>query len=635
MNRIIPLQSFLLICFLSVTLLAQTPFSERMSATVMALHRDSIAVKEGKPARWDYEQGLVLKAFEQVWLRTSDAHYFRYIQKDIDRFVGEDGSIRTYEMDEFNIDNVTAGRALLLLFQETKKEKYRKAAFLLRQQLQIQPRTQEKGFWHKKKYPNQMWLDGLYMAEPFYAEWSQVFNQPENFDDIALQFQLIEEHLIDPKTGLLYHGYDESRQQKWANAKTGCSPHFWGRAMGWYGMALVDALDYFPKNHPKRAQLVGYLNRLMKGVVKFQDAQSGCWYQIVDQGKRKGNYLEASASCMFVYALAKGVRMNYLAATYLPIAQKGYAGILKNFVQNDANGFIHLTKTVSVGGLGGTPYRDGSYEYYLSEPLKKDDLKGVAPFIMASVEIEIAAENAVGKVKTVGLDYFFNHEFRKNKEGITERFHYTWEDKTDSGFWWWGTVFQDYQAKLTTITEAPTAQNLKNVDVYIVVDPDTPKETAQPNYVERPHVEAISEWVRQGGTLVLLANDSANVELPHFNQLAREFGITFNNKSRNMVQNNIYEQGKVLIPENHFIFKSVKKVFVKEYCTLSVTAPAEAVISDGSEVVMAVAKVGKGRVFALGDPWLYNEYVNGKRLPKEYENFKAAKDLAQWLLKTK
>ena len=634
MPKIISCQSFILICFFGTSLFAQTPFSQRMATTIMALHPDSIAVKESKPARWDYEQGLVLKAFERLWLRTGDAQYFRYIQKDIDRFVGEDGSIRTYEMAEYNIDNVTAGRALLLLFQETKKEKYQKAAFLLRQQLQTQPRTQEKGFWHKKKYPNQMWLDGLYMAEPFYAEFSQLFNQPENFDDIALQFQLIEKHLIDPKTGLLYHGYDESRQQKWANAKTGCSPHFWGRALGWYGMALVDVLDYFPEKHPQRPLLIVYLNRLMTAVVKFQDAPSGCWYQIIDQGKRKGNYLEASASCMFVYALAKGVRRGYLTPPYLSIAQKGYAGILKNCIETSANGLIHLNKTVSVGGLGGTPYRDGSYEYYLSEPIKKDDLKGVAPFIMASLEMETAVENALGRGKTVGLDYFFNHEFRKNKTGQMERFHYTWEDKTDSGFCWWGATFQDYGAKLTTITDAPTAQNLKNVDVYIVVDPDTPKETAQPNYIERPHVEAINNWVKQGGTLVLLANDSANVELPHFNQLAQAFGISFNNKSRNMVQNNIYEQGKVLIPENHFIFKSVKKVFIKEYCTLSVKAPAEAVISDGNDVVMAVAKVGKGRVFVLGDPWLYNEYVNGKRLPNEYENFKAAQNLAKWLLKT-
>ena len=632
MQKVSALIAFGFVLILDQVSTAQKPYSEQMAATVLAIHPDSITVKEGKPARWDYEQGLVLKSLERVWQRTGNGQYFRYIQKDIDRFVGEDGVIRTYEADEYNIDNVTAGRALLLLYEETRREKYRKAAFSLRQQLRTQPRTKANGFWHKKKYPNQMWLDGLYMAEPFYAQFSQQFGQLENFDDIVYQFQLIEKQLLDKKTGLLYHGHDESRQQKWANPQTGCSPHFWGRAIGWYGMALVDVLDYFPANHHERPQLVAYLNRLMAALVKYQDSESGCWYQIIDQGKRAGNYLEASATSMFVYTLAKGVRMGYLPKMYLPIAQKGYAGILKKFVETDANGLIHLNKTVNVGGLGGEPYRDGSYEYYLSEPIKKDDLKGVAPFIMASVEIETAADLALRNTKTVALDYFFNHEFRKNKEGQSERFHYTWEDKTDSGFWWWGRIFQDYQATLTAITAAPDAQNLKNTDVYIIVDPDTPKETPAPNYIEKQHITAISQWVQSGGTLMLMANDSANVELTHFNQLANAFGITFTNKNRNMVKNDQYEQGSVPIPPKHFIFKSVKKVFVKEFCTLLVSPPAQAAISDNGDVVMAVAKVGKGRVFVIGDPWLYNEYVSGKRLPYEFENFKAAKDLAQWLL---
>jgi unsaturated rhamnogalacturonyl hydrolase len=620
--------------YISQTATAQTPYSERMAATVMeVLHRDSIAVKEGKPARWDYEQGLVLKAIEALWYKTGDAKYLRYIQKDIDRYVAEDGSIRTYDLDEYNIDNLPTGRALLLLYQETRKEKYQKAAFLLRNQLRTHPRTKAGGFWHKKRYPNQMWLDGLYMAEPFYAEFSQTFGQPENFDDIVYQFQLIESHLIDPKTGLLYHGYDESRQQRWANPQTGCSPEFWGRAMGWYAMALVDVLDYFPKQHYERPKLVAYLNRLMAAVVKYQDTASGGWYQVLDKGSSKGNYLEASATAMFTYTLAKGVRMGYLPASYLPVAQKAYAGMLKNFVQTDANNFVHLDKTVSVGGLGGEPYRSGSYEYYLSEPIKKDDLKGVGPFILASVEIEKTALPSVGKGKTVALDYFFNHEFRKNKQGQMERFHYTWEDKTDSGFWWWGRIFEDYGAKLAALTDAPTVQNLKNANVYIIVDADSPKESPAPNYVENQHIEAISAWVKAGGTLVLMANDTANAEIPRFNKLAQAFGVSFTAKNRNMVKNDVYEQGKVLIPEKHFIFKSVKKVFIKEFCTLLLQKPAQAALTDEGDVVVATANVGKGKVFVIGDPWLYNEYVSGKRLPMQYENFEAAKNLAEWLLK--
>jgi unsaturated rhamnogalacturonyl hydrolase len=286
-----------------------------------------------------------------------------------------------------------------------------------------------------------------------------------------------------------------------------------------------------------------------------------------------------------------------------------------------------------VSGLGGNPYRDGSYEYYLKEPIRRDDLKGVAPFIMASVEMEIAEEQSIGKGKNVGLDEYFNHEFRKNKDGKAERFHYTWEDEKDSGYSLWGNIFKDYGANLKSVPEAPRANNLKDLDVYIIVDPDTKKETANPNFMADEDIECIEKWVKAGGTLVMLANDSANVELPHFNQLAKKFGIEFTDKSINMVKNNVYEQGKVLIPPTHEIFKDVKKVFVKELSVLSVKEPARATISENSNIIMAVAHVGKGRVFALGDPWIYNEYLNGKRLPMEFENFKAAKNLAVWLLK--
>ena len=235
-----------------------------------------------------------------------------------------------------------------------------------------------------------MWLDGLYMVEPFYAEYSKLNNQPANFDDIAKQFALIEKYALDSKTGLLYHAYDESKEQKWANKTTGQSPNFWSRGMGWYAMALVDVLDYFPKNHPQRAQLVKDLQRLAPVLTKYQDAKTGGWYQVTDQGTRAGNYIETSSSSMFVYALAKGVRLGYLDKSYQKAAEKGYQGLVKNFIEIEPSGNVSLNGIVSVGGLGGDPYRDGSYEYYLSEPIKKNDFKGYGPFIMASVEMEMA-----------------------------------------------------------------------------------------------------------------------------------------------------------------------------------------------------------------------------------------------------
>ncbi|MEN3325602.1 MAG: unsaturated rhamnogalacturonyl hydrolase [Acidobacteriota bacterium] len=238
-----------------------------------------------------------------------------------------------------------------------------------------------------------MWLDGLFMGEPFYADYASTFKEDAAFDDIAKQFILMERHSRDDKSGLLYHGWDESKQQRWANPTTGRSPNFWGRAMGWYAMALVETLDYFPQKHPQRAELIAILNRLARATAKYQDARSGLWWQVLDKGQAKGNYLESSAACMFVYALAKGVRNGYLPASYMKTANDGYRGIQKEFVKYDASGHFNLAGTVSVAGLGGNPYRDGSYEYYISEKVVTNDPKGIGAFLLAATEMEIAAKS--------------------------------------------------------------------------------------------------------------------------------------------------------------------------------------------------------------------------------------------------
>jgi len=380
---------FIFVLLVALYAAAQSkPISEQAAATAMnALWRES-----GYPAKWTYDHGLVLKGIERVWINTGDKQYFDFIKRSMDHFVADDGSIRTYSQDEYNIDNILPGRNLLFLYKATREEKYKKAAALLREQLKTHPRTSEGGFWHKKIYPSQMWLDGLYMGEPFYAEYAVTFNEPAAFDDIAKQFILMERHSRDDKTGLLYHGWDESKQQRWANPQTGRSPNFWGRAMGWYAMALVDTLDYFPEKHKQRAELVAILNRLAQAVARYQEPRSGLWYQVLDKGTAKENYLESSAACMFVYALAKGVRDGHLPDSYMQVARNGYSGILREFVKTDAHGQLNLEGTVNVGGLGGNPYRDGSYEYYLSEKVVTNDPKGIGALLLAAAEMEIAGK---------------------------------------------------------------------------------------------------------------------------------------------------------------------------------------------------------------------------------------------------
>ena len=620
---------------MSLTGFAQKKVSEQLTLTAMEkLFQDTTLLKGAKGPKWTYDMGVVLEGAAAVWRNTGDGRYFKYIQSSMDAYLDKDGNINTYKAEDFNIDNIKNGRSLLLLYKVTGQQKYLLAANKLYDQLQKQPRTKEGGFWHKKIYPNQMWLDGLYMGEPFYAEYAKLMKKDAAFDDIANQFIWMEKNARDPKTGLLYHGYDESRTEKWADQKTGLSPHVWGRAMGWYIMALVDVLDNFPENHPKRKELIAILNRTATATVKYQDAKSGVWFDIVDLASRKGNYLESSASSMFVYGLAKGVRKGWLPQSFTAAANKGYAGLKKEFIEKAGDERVNLTRTVSVSGLGGKPkYRDGSFDYYISEKVITNDPKGVGAFICASAEMEIAALPKTGKGLTVTVDNFFNNEYMTGPTGDKIPFHYLWEEDDNNGFSLFGKVFNDAGVKTSTLKSAPTSANLKGSNIYIIVDPDTEKETASPNFMTAEHAKQVSEWVKAGGVLVLLLNDKGNCELTKFNVLPESFGIKFNEDSRNRVQGANFEQGAIKIPAGNPIFKTAKKVYIKEISTIVAKAPAVSALSDGGDVVIATAKYGKGTVFAVGDPWFYNEYIDGRKLPAEFENFKATNDLVNWLIK--
>lgn len=616
--------------------IAQTPagLPQKMAATVMNTWKEGLgdSVASKRVVRWSYDHGVVLEGFDALWQLTGDKRYFDYIKKTMDHYVDAEGNILYYKQEDYNIDNVKNGRSLLTLYRITGKPQYLKAAALLRSQLDKQPRTSDGGFWHKKIYPNQMWLDGLYMAEPFYAEYAAFTKDEKAFDDIAKQFILMEKHSRDSKTGLLYHGWDESKEQQWANKNTGTSPNFWGRAMGWYGVALVDALDNFPANHPQRPAIIAILNRLATAIQKYQDA-AGLWYQVLDKPTGKGNYHESSASCMFIYTIAKGVRKGYLPASFFKVAEKGYAGIYKEMVEKNPDGSINLKGTVTVSGLGGKPYRDGSYEYYLSEKVITNDQKGIGAFLLAGTEMDLAALPKPGKGKTVTLDSYFNNEFYKERaNGLMTSYHYKWEERDNNGFWFFERSFSDIGAKTNTLYEAPTAANLKKSNVYIIVDPDTEKETPKPNYIQPEHVKTIADWVKAGGVLLLMGNNAGNAEFTHFNTLANAFGIHFNEDGINMVQKNNYEEGAELIAAGHPVFKSGGKAYLKEISTIQVKAPAKASLLHGDKVIAATAVYGKGAVFAIGDPWLYNEYVDGRKLPTDFENYKLAGDLAKWLI---
>jgi len=366
---------------------APLQWSVRMADSEINRLGDKLVWTETGKAKWDYTAGLFTLSLLKLNEAVPDPRYVKFAENAIGSFITSNGTIHLYKAEEYQLDHINPGKTVLALYRLTKEERYKKAADTLRKQFDTQPRTSDGGFWHKQRYPHQMWLDGLYMGAPFYAEYVKLYGGPDSaWDDVAKQFRLMAAHTYDPVTGLYYHGWDESKEQAWANKVTGTSSNFWGRAIGWYAMGLVDVLDFFPTNHPGRQEIIGILQRLCAGIVKHQDPKTGLWYQVVDQGDRQGNYLEATAASMFVYTIAKGINRGYLSRDYEPALLKGYQGIINHLIKTGEQGRISLTQCCSVAGLGYG--RDGSYEYYLKEPVVDNDLKGVGPFILAGIELQ-------------------------------------------------------------------------------------------------------------------------------------------------------------------------------------------------------------------------------------------------------
>lgn len=338
--------------------------------------------------KWSYDYGVVLKGFLLLWKQTGEQKYFDFIKSNLDFFIGEDGSIKNYHKDEYNIDHINNGKLLFALYEETGEEKYKIAADQIRDQIRSHPRTSEGAFWHKKIYPYQIWLDGLYMGAPFYLEYLMKYEQGDNLDDVTKQFIICEQHTKDEATGLLYHAWDEKKVQPWCNPETGLSPNFWARSLGWYVMALVDVLELLPKEHADYEKLAAILSRTLTAVRNYQDAASGVWYQVINEGAKTGNYLEASASSMIVYAIAKGIRLGVLDISWHESLEKGFKGLIKEFIMETGKGWLNLTKNCQVAGLGGPDGRDGTFAYYISEPIVANDQKGLGAFLQACGEYE-------------------------------------------------------------------------------------------------------------------------------------------------------------------------------------------------------------------------------------------------------
>ena len=389
--------------------------TEKMAATVMREWPAGVVSTIKKPGEWSYEEGTLLDGMAAEWEVSHNPAELAYVKAAVDKYVKPDGTIvmgpsgRAFPVEAHTLDDIEMGRAVLFCYRQTHEQKYATAAKFLHEALKSQPRNASGGYWHKQIYPNQMWLDGAYMAEPFRAEYAVTFDVDE-LEDVASQFLLMDFHMRDAKTGLLLHGWDESQKMPWAAAGSGLSPEVWARAMGWYCMALVDVLDWMPEDFFRRWELLRVLGDALSAVDHYQSA-NGLWWQVMDQGSSRshpgragkltarepapaskefvpapGNFVEASASAMFTYALAKAVRKGYVPAKFGVDAQRGWAGIQQEFVTTGPDGVV-LTGTVKAAGLGGMPYRSGTYEYYVGEARGDQDAKGVGAYLLAGSEM--------------------------------------------------------------------------------------------------------------------------------------------------------------------------------------------------------------------------------------------------------
>jgi unsaturated rhamnogalacturonyl hydrolase len=388
----------LIACFMVLGVLnscihkSNTVYSESKKWSVIiadaTMHRYEALINMMETPKWQYDVSMLGRAIAKISLYEDTNGYFNYMKCYTDYFVEEDGSVKQYKIDEYNLDRIQPARNLIWLYEKTNKEKYKKAILSFIEQLKKQPITTEGGFWHKKIYPHQMWLDGIYMACPFMAEYGKKFDQPEWFSIAAKQIILIYQKTHDSKTGLLYHAWDESRKELWCDPVTGQSKVFWGRGIGWYVMGIVDVLEFLPLDNPDRLKLIEILNKTAESLLKVQDKQTGLWHQVLDKPDKKGNYIEASCSAMFGYAFAKGAKNGYLEEKYLTLAQQIQKKIIQNLIRYDNENLPVMINICGGCGLGGDPYRDGSYDYYVSEQRVVNDPKGLAPFILFSLELE-------------------------------------------------------------------------------------------------------------------------------------------------------------------------------------------------------------------------------------------------------
>jgi len=556
---------------------------------------------------WDDDAGLQLEGLGAAWYNTANGDYFRYGKGRVDEYLNVIEPRDSENGITNAVGNALLGRQLLLLYRVTLDAKYYKAAARIREQVAA-------GCSVSSSTSSDLRSKEPCMDQPFLAEYASVFQEPQDFAGITRSFRAWDE---------ISHSSAKAAHTTAADSHTS--------SIARLAVALVDSLSYYPPEDPGRPELIAMLNRIATEVVHHQGSDTGFFDELPRSTASIRHPPSATAECMLVYALAKGARLGYLPERESSHAQLAWHGVLKDFVQPDTSGAIKLTG-LSLGGelSGNSASEDKSAP---SHEANKDVSLGA--LLLAAAEIDLAPTAAIARGETVMLDAWYNSQQRKNAAGQSESFHYKWNDLSNSGYALLGHIFQSYGAMTETLYSAPTQSNLAKAQLYIIVSPDIPIKNPSPNYMTDHDADEIAAWVKNGGVLVLMENDAPNADIPHLNLLADRFGIHFDDVLHHHIIGEQVEDGRIPVAAGGPIFRHPHTLYMKDTCAISLREPAIALLRDRGDIVMATAKYGRGTVFAAVDPWLYNEYTDGRNNPQiynQFDNFAGGKELVQWLL---
>jgi unsaturated rhamnogalacturonyl hydrolase len=582
-----------------------TMLEERVANTIIQFnHVNETRVRSAKA--WDEETGLQLQGLNAAWYNTANGDYFRYGKSRIDEYL----SVREQNDPGSRNTNVVVdallGRQLLLLYRVTLDAKYYKAATEIRQQVAAACDISFSG-------SNESRSGVVCTGQPFLAEYSSVFQEPYDFAGITQSFRRWNEVAHRPAAG-----------KETADPGTSVTAQ---RAL-----ALVDSLSYFPQEDPGRPELIAMLNRIANEAVQLQDSETGLFAEWPQSTASNHRPASVTTDCVLVYALAKGARLGYLPESTSSYAERAWRGILKRFVQQNSSGTVELTGEFP--GRESTRNAAAKDNSVVSSDASNQGA-GLGALLLASSEIDLVPTVVIAHGEKVMLDAWYNSQRRLNAAGQSEYFHYKWDDLSNSGYALLGHMFQSYGAMTETLYDAPTQSNLAKAQFYIIASPDIPIKNPNPNYMTTHDVDEIAAWVKDGGVLVLMENDPPNADLPHLNLLADRFGIHFDQVLHHHIIGEHIEEGRIPVAAGGPIFKRPHILYMKDTCAISLREPAMALLSDRGDIVMATAKYGRGTVFATVDPWLYNEYTDGRNKPQiynQFDNFAGGRELVQWLL---